>query len=227
MKRRIATLIVAGVVLGGGAFAWAEAGPSRPSVPGAGSADFSVATLADSTQASPQAQGGTQDPAAFRQALQQCRQQAGIAQPQPGTPRTPPTAAQRQQVLDCLAKAGFNPGHGPKGRGAGAGAAAFLRRAIHGDLVVPDGNGGFKNVVFDRGTQDGAVSNNALTITRPDKVKVSVQLTDTTKYAGAQNQSQLQPGRVTVVVAGKDGKALLVAQPNRTREGGGNNRVTS
>ena len=92
----------------------------------------------------------------------------------------------------------------------------YLGRAIHGELIVPDGNAGFKTVVYDRGTQTGA-DRNTLTITRPDKATVSVQLTDTTKYRGVTDRSQLQAGRVTVVVADKDGKALLVAQPTRTK----------
>jgi len=219
MKRRIAMLIVAGIVLGGGAFAWAESGVSRPSVDSGAANDASVglAALADTTAATGSAQNQT--PGALRQALQQCRQQAGIAQPQPGAPKTPPTAAQRQAVLDCLAKAGFNP-KARRGLGGGfgrAGAAGYLGRAVHGELIVPDGNGGFRTVVYDRGTQSGPVNGDTLTITRPDKATVSVQLTDTTRYAGAQDRSQLHPGRTTIVVADKDGKALLVAQPNRTK----------
>jgi len=227
MKRRIATLIVAGVVLGGGAFAWAEAGPARPSVSSDGSGtEASLAVLTDASQSSPQ--NPDKNPAAFRQALQQCRQQAGIAQPHPGTQPTPPTAEQHQKVLACLKAAGFDLPHRGRGHGGG-GPGAFLGRAIHGELIVPGGNGTFKSVVYDRGKQDGAVSksDNKLTITRPDKVSVTVTLTDATKYRGVQNESQLQPGRPTVVVADKDGKALFVAQPNRTAPEGNRQQVSS
>ena len=135
MKRRIATLIVAGVVLGGGAFAWAEAGPARPSVSSDGSGtEASLAVLTDASQSSPQ--NPDKNPAAFRQALQQCRQQAGIAQPQPGTQPTPPTAEQHQKVLACLKAAGFDLPHRGRGHGGG-GPGAFLGRAIHGELIAP------------------------------------------------------------------------------------------
>ena len=215
MKRRIATLIVAGVVLGGGAFAWAEAGPARPSVSSDGSGnEASLAVLIDASQSSPQSPD--KNPPAFRQALQQCRQQAGIAQPQPGTQPTPPTAEQHQKVLACLKAAGFDLPHRGRGHGGG-GPGAFLGRAIHGELIVPGGNGTFKSVVYDRGKQDGAVS----------KLSVTVTLTDATKYRGVQNESQLQPGRPTVVVADKDGKALFVAQPNRTAPEGNRQQVSS
>ena len=58
-------------------------------------------------------------------------------------------------------------------------------------------------------------------------MSVTVTLTDATKYRGVQNESQLQPGRPTVVVADKDGKALFVAQPNRTAPEGNRQQVSS
>jgi len=222
MKRRIALLIVAAVVVGGGALAWAEAGPSRPSDSRDSASD--LAGFAETAQSSAGSQ--SQKRGALRQAMQQCRQQAGIAQPQPGTRPTPPTAAQRQQVLDCLAKAGFSMPQYRRGFGRDGGPRAFLGRAIHGELIVPDTNGTFRTVVFDRGTEDGDV-NHTLTITRSDKAKVTVQLTGSTKYAGVADESQLQAGRETVVVADKDGKAILVGQRNPAAPRGDKNRVTS
>jgi len=101
-----------------------------------------------------------------------------------------------------------------------AGRAGILRRVVHGDLVVR-GKDGFQNVTYDRGTEDG-VSDNALTITRPDGKKVTVKLTSTTRYRGVKDASQLQAGKQTLVLS-KDGNALMVGQrsaPNGQGSGG-------
>src|SRR5436190_10044865 len=112
------------------------------------------------------------------------------------------------------------PGTGPKtgqqapnGKG---GAKGMLRRVVHGDLVVR-GKDGFQNVTYDRGKEDG-VSDNTLTITRPDGKKVSVKLTSDTKYKGVKDASELQAGRPTLVVS-KDGNALIVGQRSGDRKG--------
>ena len=101
-----------------------------------------------------------------------------------------------------------------------AGRAGVLRRVVHGDLIVR-GKNGFQNVTYDRGTEDG-VSDNALTITRPDGKKVTVKLTADTRYRGVKDASQLQTGKQTLVVS-KDGNALMVGQrsaPNGQGSGG-------
>jgi len=90
-----------------------------------------------------------------------------------------------------------------------AGRAGILRRVVHGDLVVR-GKDGFQNVTYDRGTEDG-VSDNALTITRPDGKKVTVKLTSDTRYSGVKDASGLQAGKQTLVLS-KDGNALMVGQ---------------
>jgi len=90
-----------------------------------------------------------------------------------------------------------------------AGRAGILRRVVHGDLVVR-GKDGFQNVTYDRGTEDG-VSDNALTITRPDGKKVTVKLTSDTRYRGVKDASGLQAGKQTLVLS-KDGNALMVGQ---------------
>ena len=94
---------------------------------------------------------------------------------------------------------------------------AILRRVVHGDLIVR-GKDGFQNVTYDRGKEDG-VSDNTLTITRPDSKKVSVKLTASTKYRGVQDASQLQAGKQTLVVS-KDGNAVVVGQRSGDKNGG-------
>ena len=101
---------------------------------------------------------------------------------------------------------------------AGKGENGILRRVVHGDLVVR-GKDGFQNVTYDRGKEDG-VSDNTLTITRPDGKKVSVKLTGDTKYRGVKDASQLQAGKQTLVLS-KDGNALMVAQRSGDKNGKG------
>jgi len=90
-----------------------------------------------------------------------------------------------------------------------AGRAGILRRVVHGDLIVR-GKDGFQNVTYDRGKEDG-VSDNSLTITRPDGKKVTVKLTSDTRYRGVKDASGLQAGKQTLVLS-KDGNALMVGQ---------------
>ena len=103
---------------------------------------------------------------------------------------------------------------GPAHRGGRAN--DILRRVVHGDLIVR-GKDGFQNVTYDRGKEDG-VSDNTLTITRPDGKKVSVKLTSDTKYKGVKDASELQAGRPTLVVS-KDGNALIVGQRSGDKNG--------
>jgi hypothetical protein len=101
------------------------------------------------------------------------------------------------------------------GRG-GQRADGYLKRVVHGDLIVR-GKDGFQNVTYDRGKEDG-VSNGTLTITRPDGKKVSVKLTNDTKYKGVKDASQLQAGKPTLIVS-KDGNALVVGQRSGDKNG--------
>jgi hypothetical protein len=117
------------------------------------------------------------------------------AQTSDGSPTAPTTAPSGQQA--------------PAAKGKGGRANGVLRRVVHGDLIVR-GKDGFQNVIYDRGKEDG-VSNNTLTITRPDNKQVSVKLTSDTKYKGVKDASQLQAGKQTLVVS-KDGNALIVGQ---------------
>ena len=95
-------------------------------------------------------------------------------------------------------------------------ANGILRRVVHGDLIVR-GKNGFQNVTYDRGKEDG-VSDNTLTITRPDGKNVSVKLTSDTKYKGVKDASELQTGRPTLVVS-QNGNALIVGQRNGAKNG--------
>jgi hypothetical protein len=100
--------------------------------------------------------------------------------------------------------------------GRKGGAKGILGRVVHGDLVVR-AKGGFQNVTYDRGKEDG-VSDNTLTITRPDNKKVSVKLTGDTKYKGVKDASELKAGQPTIVVS-KDGNALMVGQRSGDKQG--------
>ena len=142
-KRNLAILVLAGALVGGGTYAWAQTSDTSPAAPSS--------TAAPSSSA----------PAAHR------------------------------------------------GAGRGGWANDLLGRVVHGDLVVRDKQG-YANVTYDRGKEDG-VSDNTLTITRPDGKQVSFKLTSGTKYKGVHDASQLQAGKPTVVVS-KDGNALVVAQ---------------
>ena len=121
--------------------------------------------------------------------------------------------AQTSDTSPSAPKAGQQAPNGKDGKG---GAKGLLRRVVHGDLVVR-GKDGFQNVTYDRGKEDG-VSDNTLTITRPDGKKVSVKLTSDTKYKGVKDASQLQAGRPTLVVS-KDGNALIVGQRSGDKNG--------
>ena len=111
-----------------------------------------------------------------------------------------------------------SPSPAPQGaaRRGGQQPNAILRRVVHGDLIVR-GKDGFQNVTYDRGKEDG-VSDNTLTITRPDGKKVSVKLTSDTKYKGVKDASQLQAGKPTIVIS-KDGNALIVGQRSGDKKG--------
>ncbi len=123
------------------------------------------------------------------------------AQTSDTSPAAPTTAPSGQQA----------PANGRAHRANGV-----LRRVVHGDLIVR-GKNGFQNVTYDRGKEDG-VSDNTLTITRPDGKKVSVKLTPDTKYRGVKDASQLQAGKPTLVLS-KDGNALMVGQRSGDKNG--------
>ena len=90
------------------------------------------------------------------------------------------------------------PGHG------------LFKKAIHGELVVPDGEDGWQEVVFDKGT---VVSVNATNIVlrRDDDQTVELKLTDETNYKGVEGWEEIQTDENAVVVS-RDGDAVGVGQ---------------
>jgi hypothetical protein len=128
--------------------------------------------------------------------------QTGDSSPAAPTPSTSTAVAPNAQQAP-----------GPRGQRANG----YLKRVVHGDLIVR-GKDGFQNVTYDRGKEDG-VSGGTLTITRPDGKKVDVKLTSDTKYKGVKDASQLQAGKPTFVVS-RDGNALVVGQRSGDKNNG-------
>lgn len=95
---------------------------------------------------------------------------------------------------------GAHPGHGFRG----------LRAGIHGDLIVPDGEGGWQEVAFDKGTVV-SVDADHLVLRRPDDVTVGVDLTGDTTYKGVEGWDAIQTDRAAIVFS-RDGDALAVGQ---------------
>jgi ribosomal 50S subunit-associated protein YjgA (DUF615 family) len=84
MKRVLAVLVAAGIIVGGGV-AWAHpGGPNR---------DAARACLAEAKAADPDA-----DRAALRQAVRQCLEAQGITRPEP----TPEQRARREALRACV-----------------------------------------------------------------------------------------------------------------------------
>lgn len=206
LKRNVAVVIVAGLVLGGAALAWAGGGPERPTV-------LAAAQSTESTDPSRPIQPRQEAPRtpeerqARREALRTCLQHAG---------------ENREARQACFAAAGVKPGHRPgpgvrKG-GGHAGTLGLLGRAVHGSVVVPGEEGGWQTLTFDRGQVNGATDGDGIVLDRPDGHKVTLALTADTKYHGVENAAAIQEGRPATVVS-RDGKALHVVQkdPARTR----------
>ena len=89
--------------------------------------------------------------------------------------------------------------------------AVPLARAIHGELIVPDGEGGFREVTFDRGrlTTDG----DRVTVARRDGRAVTATLTGDTRYRGVSSAGDVRDGRPGLLISEPSGNALVVAQP--------------
>jgi hypothetical protein len=138
------------------------------------------------------------DRQARREAARKCRESAGEDR------------AKRQQCRQQF----------KQGRGKGGGP---LRRAVHGDLVVPAEGGAFEKVTFDRGKVSQSSDPGRIVIDRPDGQQVTLALTPETRYRGIEGADQLRKGQ-NAVVTSRDGKALTVAQrdPGKTGPRSGN-----
>ncbi len=142
-----------------------------------------------------------------------------VAQGQPERPTTEPEKAQPPgEQLE-----------GPKGRhgrgrdGGRKGGGGQLRRAVHGELVVPAEGGAFEKVTFDRGRVSQSSDGGRIVIDRPDGQQVSLALTPETRYRGIQDANQVRKG-ANAMVTSRDGRALTVTQrdPGKTAPGTGN-----
>ena len=200
LKRNFAVVLVAGLVLGGGAVALAGGGPARPTV---------LAAQTDPPPSTPNADEPA-DRRAAREALRACLGQAGEDE------------AARRACKEAVGPA-LRRGPAHHRRGPGALGLAPLGRAVHGTVTVPDGNGGWHEVTFDKGTVDEASDGAKVVLDRPDGQTVTVALTAETRYHGVADAAALVDGRPALVVS-QDGKALHVAQREADRRPGrGNN----
>lgn len=186
-KRNFAVVLVAGLVLGGGAVALAKGGPERPTL------------MAAQAEETPPPADAEADHRARAEALRACLDQAGEDR-----------AARRT----CLENAGPGVRHGLKHRRHGGGLP--LGRAVHGTAILPDGNGGWHEVTFDRGTVDEATDGSTIVLDRADGQTATVALTADTRYHGVDDAAGIVEGRPAVVVS-KDGKALHVLQKEPRR----------
>jgi hypothetical protein len=102
------------------------------------------------------------------------------------------------------------PGQRPERRPRPMKPDALVGRTVHGDLIVGTKDGTFQKVTVDRGKLV-SVDGDKLTIERADGPKVTVTLTDDTRYVGVDSKDGLKEGQPTLVVS-KDGKAVGVGQ---------------
>ena len=201
LKRNIAVVIVVGVALAGAAVAWAGGSPARPTVLAAAQTD-------PSTPAPPSTEAPA-DLKARREALRACVERAG-------EDREARRACQRAAGPGVRQRHGRGPRRG--------GPAHLLGRAVHGTVVVPDGNGGWQTVTFDRGRVDQATDGSRIVLDRPDGQTVTLALTPETRYHGIENAGQVAEDRPAVVVS-RDGKALDVLQKDPSRKRGNKNEA--
>lgn len=200
LKRNLPILLVAGLVLGGAAVAWAGGDPARPTLVAAAAQEGSTSSTTPPARLTPE------ERQAKMQALRDCLQKAG----QDDTARRA-----------CVQAAGLpkpRPGgdhHKPGGPGPGPGFGA-LGRAVHGTVVVPGENNTWQTVTFDRGKVGAATDTSKIVLERPDGQTVTLALTADTKYHGIDGAGAIQKGQPALVVS-KDGKATQVVQGRHHR----------
>jgi len=157
LRRNLVAVVVAAVVLGAGAVAWAQ-GQTEP------------------TSAGSQQEGSPPEP--------------------PGDEGKPAEEGAARE-----GRAGRR-----QHRGAGV-----LRRAVHGDLVVPKKEGeGFEEVTFDRGDVT-AVDGDSIVVKRPDGVSVEKRITAETRFRGVRTAQEVQVGTRAMVVSRGD-EAVTIRQ---------------
>lgn len=217
LKRNVAVVVLAGLVLGGAAVAWAGGSPARPTVVAAAQAGETVPP--SSTPGTPPTRPTPEERQAKRAALRACVDNAGE------------DAAARQACLAAagLPKLGDRPGGpgGPGGPGFRPGTLGELGRAVHGTVIVPGEGDTWQTVTFDRGKVNQATDGSKIVLDRPDGVSVTIALTADTKYHGIASAAAIQDGKPAMVVS-KDGKATQVvrrdpAHMKRPAPGHGNN----
>lgn len=197
LKRNAAVVVLAGLVLGGTAVAWAGGSPPRPTVVAA--AQTGDTTTPPSTPPAPA------DRHAKRAAARACLESAGE------------DAAARRACLDA---AGLHkPGRGPKHRGGPLGGLGMLGKAVHGSVVVPgEAEGTWQTVTFDRGTVNEATDGDTIVLDRPDGEKVTLAMTADTTFHGVAAAAAIREGKPAMVVS-KGGTATQVVQRDPAHAG--------
>jgi hypothetical protein len=214
LKRNAAVVVLAGLVLGGAAVAWAGGGPARPTVLAAAQTDQSApppsTPATPATPATPPAPLTDAERQAKREALKACLEAAGE------------DAAARQACMPAGMPGPAHKGPGGPGHPGPLGGLPLLGRAVHGDVVVPGPTeGAWQTVTFDRGKVDEATDASKIVLDRPDGATVTIALTADTKYHMIADAGAIREGEPAMVVS-KDGKALQVVQPDpRHRKGPG------
>ena len=96
---------------------------------------------------------------------------------------------------------------GPMMGGFGFG-GPLMGPALHGEYVVPDGDGGYRTVVSQRG-EVTAVSDGSLSVRSDDGFTATYQLTDDTAVlSGTDGTDDLEKGAEVAVAAEKNGSTL-------------------
>lgn len=120
------------------------------------------------------------------------------------TPSASPSAGEKGDGARPARPKGDRPGrHGPGKFGA--------RGALHGEFVVPDGSGGFRTMVVQRG-EVTAVSKTEITVVSEDKFSTTYAVTaDTLVNAARDGIATIKKGATVHVAATKNGdKATAV-----------------